>query len=239
MIPTTFCCNDLSDAVISPLKLYQRLRYLFGLFAVFESRIQYSMRIQTIVLLLLAAFASGTTIAQTCQPSPTRYSFHAAGEVAGNRSFLLSVNERWTFVLQRIQHGWSIRVKDTTGVDLSAVTPPFQSGVNHRDIEGWHFRKADNSDSSDGSMNAPQNIRLFVFDPSLEGTGGFRPPDNDHEFDAVASPGRGILRILDYGLADLGKGEKARMVYLKFDICLTWPKSEQGMIEEANYNRIQ
>lgn len=197
------------------------------------------MRIWAMVLLLLAVFASETTIAQTCPSSPARHSFHASAEVAGNRSFLLSVNERWTFVLQRVQYGWSIRLKDATGVDLSAVTPPFRSGVNHRDIEGWHFRNADNSDSNDGSMNAPQDLRLFVFDPSLEGTGGFRPPDQNGKFEAEASPGRGAFWIHDYGLADLGKGEKARMVYLKFDLCLAWPKSEQEMIEEANYHRLE
>jgi len=34
----------------------------------------------------------------------------------------------------------------------------------------------------------------------------------------------GRLRVVDYGLADLDPGEQARMVYLDFQVCLTWPE---------------
>lgn len=38
----------------------------------------------------------------------------------------------------------------------------------------------------------------------------------------VAEFGTGTLYVLDYGLADLNPGQMARMVWLKFKVCLHW-----------------
>lgn len=38
--------------------------------------------------------------------------------------------------------------------------------------------------------------------------------------------------MLDYGLSDLEPGRTARMTYLKFEACLSWPKSEEEILEE-------
>jgi hypothetical protein len=128
---------------------------------------------------------------------------------------------------------------DSTGVDLTAITPPFRFGVNPRDIEGWHFRNETNTGSNDGSVNAPQLDRIFLFSPALEGTGGYRPPDDATEIEFDGSEGRGSLMIHDAGFADLEPGQKARMLYLNFSVCLTWPKTDDEIRAEADYNDLE
>jgi hypothetical protein len=188
---------------------------------------------------VIAMHVSPRARAQSCEPAPTRHSAQIHGEVAGEREFGAIVAGRWTFLLQRIQYGWAIRLNDATGVDLTSITPPFRFGANHRDIEGWHFRNADNTASNDGSVNAPQKDRVFVFSPALEGTGGYRPPDGAAAIEFDGSEGRGLLRIHDAGLAGLEPGQKARLVYLKFSACLTWPKTDEEIASEAQYNDLR
>ncbi|MCB0719203.1 MAG: hypothetical protein KDD65_12205 [Bacteroidetes bacterium] len=197
-------------------------------------------RVVALGALLLAASTVASvrlTTAQSCEPTSTRHAFATQGEVAGEHEFGTVVNDRWTFLLDRNSFGWSIRMYDSTGVDLTAITPPFHFGVNHRDIEGWHFRNQNNTGPNDGSVNAPQTMRLFVFSPALEGTGGFRPPDDDViAFDGTE--GRGSLTIHDMGLADLEQGQRARLNYLRFSACLTWPKSADAIAAEEAYNDL-
>jgi hypothetical protein len=191
-----------------------------------------------LALTVIAIHVPPSARAQTCESSPTRHSLQVHGEVSGEREFSATVADRWTFRLQRIQHGWAIRLNDATGIDLTSITPPFRYGVNHRDIEGWHFRNADNTASNDGSVNAPQRDRVFVFSPALEGTGGYRPPDDATAIEFDGSEGRGSLRIHDVGLADLESDQKARLVYLDFSACLTWLKTDQEIASEAEYNSL-
>jgi hypothetical protein len=167
----------------------------------------------------------------TCRVTEENHAEMFSGEVSGARPFHQSVGPGWTFTLLPQPHGWALRLVAADGLDLSQVTPPFH-GPNPRDLFGWHFRNADNSGVNDGSVNAPQRLRLFLFAPSIEGTGGYRPPRGDAP--EVDADGRGWLRIDDMGLADLAPGEQARMVYLKFTACLTWPKSAALMREERD-----
>ncbi len=189
------------------------------------------------VLVLLPAFSAN---GQACESSATRHAFHSFAEVSGDRDFVSSVDDRWVLTLRKNQYGWSIRLFDSTGVDLSQMTPPFRASVNHRDIEGWHFRNADNSAANDGSVNAPQELRVFSFSEALTGTGGFKPSsDGTDGIEGSEGEGRGSLRVVDYGLTDLGPGEKARLVYLKFNVCLTWPKSEEEIAVEQEFSNLE
>ncbi|MBX3493374.1 MAG: hypothetical protein KF899_10450, partial [Parvibaculum sp.] len=106
-------------------------------------------------------------------------------------------------------HGWQLRLLDAGGRDLSAATPPLRGETNPRELYGWHFRSLDNSSPNLGDVNAPQRKRNFVI---------ARSGDTDE--------GYGWLKILDYGLADLEPGARARMVYMRFDVCLVVPKAQ-------------
>lgn len=182
-------------------------------------------------LLWIVAFAvllSGEALAQNCEPTPERHAVRILGTnpagaltdrelpyVAGDRSFFRRLDNGWVFALLRAENGWSIRLYENNNtdqaLDLTALTPPLGGVPNPRDIFGWHFRNADNTGPNQGDVNAPQALRAFVITPSMEAG-----PDN----------GIGWLQILDFGLAGLEPGTRARMNYLEFDACLTWPRSE-------------
>lgn len=129
----------------------------------------------------------------------------------------------------RSELGWSVRLYDGEpigdAVDLTALTPPLRGTPNPRDIEGWHFRNAKNTGPNMGDVNAPQAMRAFVISPGLAGTGGVRLPDGP----ADPRPGDGIgwLNIIDLGLDNSAQGDRARLNYLKFDACLSWPRDPE------------
>lgn len=162
--------------------------------------------------------------ARECAATVGRHAVVVSGEVAGTQAHRQSVGRDWTFALEPAPHGWHLRLYDPRGLDLTQFTPPFRLAPNPRELFGWHFRNAANTGPNQGDVNAPQRLRLFVFAAALGTTGGFKPSDPmPSGFDPAESDGRGWLEILDYGLADLEPGRQARLVYLKFDACLTWP----------------
>jgi len=191
------------------------------------------------VLLLALAYP---VAAQLCESTPDRHAARITAEaltdeqtvllpeIYGGHSFTQSFGEGWIFELLPGTYGWSIRIYDASdsfSVDLSGITPPHDGVPNPRDIEGWHFRNADNTATNKGEVNAPQLDRLFLFSPALAGTGGYKPSvdeTNPESFEPGPDDGLGWLKVIDFGLSDLEPGQKARMTYLKFDACLTWPK---------------
>lgn len=191
------------------------------------------MRIWVLVAAGAAAQFSAFAHAQECQPTEGRSAVLLSREVAGDRDF----NEYlegpgWTFQLKRAAHGWDIRLNDENGLDLTQMTPPLRGAPNPRQLYGWHFRNADNTGSNKGDVNAPQRLRLFGFHPALTGTGGFKP-SSAQGVDPQNQPGRGALTIRDMGLADLEPGQKARMNYINFSVCMTWPKTDREKQKEA------
>jgi len=63
--------------------------------------------------------------------------------------------------------GWTISLTDGNPDNnfAAVVTPPYR-GINHLDIEGWHFRNSDNSGPNkldEKNVNAPQEVRQFYF----------------------------------------------------------------------------
>lgn len=178
--------------------------------------------------------ALSPAFAQPCEPAEGRSAvLLSSREVAGERNF----NEylegpEWTFQLIRAPYGWNIRLLDKNGLDLTQMTPPLRGAPNPRELYGWHFRNAGNTGANKGDVNAPQGLRLFGFDPALTGTGGYRPNEAGG-VDPENQPGRGALTIKDMGLADLEPDQKARMNYLKFNVCISWPKTDLEKQKEA------
>lgn len=178
--------------------------------------------VQASTLAFLAALmAVGQSMAQMCQDSETENAFEIQtegaeySEVFGAHSFQKSLPNGLIFSLEPQRHGWSIRVYDAqSGLEMSSMTPPLRLATNPREISGWHFRNSDNTGPNEGSVNAPQQNRHFVI--AQPGSSLRAPPR-----------GLGWLNILDFGLADLNEGEKARMLYLKFQGCVMMAKTAE------------
>ncbi len=185
--------------------------------------------------LLISVLYSGTAQAAEpqCAPSPSHEAVRIPGMgqelpfVAGDRNFYHTLDNGWVFALMRAENGWLVRLYDREpigdAVDLTSLTPPLRGAPNPRDIFGWHFRNADNTGPNEGDVNAPQSLRAFVISPSLAGTGGFKPSGGQN-FAPSPDDGIGWLKVVDFGLANPKPGVPARMNYLQFDACLSWPR---------------
>ncbi|MAK60264.1 MAG: hypothetical protein CMK09_04740 [Ponticaulis sp.] len=184
-----------------------------------------------VFLALVLLCSIPTAWAQNCQESPETHAVKIKGmessgqlnaniapEIYGNHNFSQELDNGWVFSLSAAKWGWRIAVYDDE-TDLTAGTPPLR-GPNPREIYGWHFRNADNTGPNTGEVNAPQHMRAFVLSSRAAGTS--------------PGPGDGIgwLKIEDFGLSDLEPGEQARMSYLKFNACLSWPKTEADKASE-------
>jgi len=183
------------------------------------------------IFLLCLGFANSAQT-QICGADAQRHAVRFGGEVSGKHAFTETFGPGWTFRLEPAPFGWDLRLRDGDGLDLSQITPPFRLVPNPREIYGWHFRNSTNTATNTGDVNAPQQTRLFSFSPSLSGTGGLRPSTGLVEADP--NEGRGQLLIGDMGLTDLEPGQKARMNYLKFSACLSWPRKPEETQSELD-----
>jgi hypothetical protein len=179
------------------------------------------------ILLLTALCAMSTQAAvPTCTPEPGRRAEQVQGEVIKGRPFSRSTRGGWILKLVPVEEGWflEITIKRRQNEDLSRLTPPWHFVPNPRGIEGWHFRNEDNTGPNEGSVNAPQELREFIFSPQvgrgIEYNGSATSPEDDAN---VRSFGRGWLHLDEFRLTPPRRGERASFEWLKFSACLTWP----------------
>jgi hypothetical protein len=189
-------------------------------------------------VILFALVAAMPAFAIDCPPVEGRDMRFFNGEVAGRNGFHLEFGNGWAFGLAPRPFGWDIEVLDTNpdgaDIELSWATAPRMS-PNPREIYGWHFRNADNTGANLGDVNAPQLLRPFEF---FAGAGAI-PSGDDLARPELRPEGRGALEIVDFGLADLDKGEQARMVYLKFVVCMGWPEGADETTIEVSAETIE
>lgn len=185
------------------------------------------MRIATITaraLILLAismlAQTGANADADNCQSSPLHHAVPVSGEVSGARQFASELGFGWTFQLAAAPHGWVINVLDESGYNLALATLPVHGDTNPRFLYGWHFRNASHTGPNVGDVNAPQRERRFTL--------------NDPRGGAFRETGLGWLDIVDFGLADLEPGHRARMVYLRFNACVVAPKTDEERARELD-----
>jgi len=180
--------------------------------------------------LFLVVWVDEIVFAAKVQPDKAR--IRITGEVSEGKVFMQAFGPGFYFCLDPTPYGWLIVIRDRRKIeDLSRLTPPFHFVPNPREIEGWHFRNADNSgpnEAGEKNINAPGKIREFIFSPEVGKT--INSPDakrqpTPEEIEQVGRFGRGKLKILDYRLGALKIGEQAKFEWMRFEVDLSWPTS--------------
>jgi hypothetical protein len=167
----------------------------------------------------------------TCGCQSARQQLTFVGTVKAGEHFQRPFGGRFTFALEPEEFGWNISVyEEGRKEDLSRLTPPFHFVPNPTDIEGWHFRNEDNTGPNDGSVNAPQEEREFIFSPevgrSIDGPAQHWNVTPD-EVDRVSSFGRGVLQIEHLVLSPVKRGDRAAILEMDFRCTVSWPSQFQ------------
>lgn len=191
----------------------------------------------------LAALGLGLGAAGAPADGARRAPVVFSGEVARGQVFARDVGGGLVFRLVPHEQGWTVWMgtRTTTESDFVAVaTPPFR-GINPRDLEGWHFRNADNSGPNDvgpKNVNAPGAVRDFRFVTSeadhrlaLETLGRLLWPSSDGEREAAgrvfesleSRMGGGRLTIVELDLGNLEIGRPAWIERMRFEVELVRP----------------
>jgi hypothetical protein len=177
--------------------------------------------------LLLALLIMGqTTLVNECRPTPGRLAEELQGEIEAGQAFERTTPAGWILRLRPNESGWflSVSMRGREREDLSRLTPPWHFVPNPREIEGWHFRNRDNVGPNDGSVNAPEARRDFIFSPQVGRSIDYNGSATTAEdVERVQAFGRGWLHITDYRLTPPRRGEQAAFEWLRFVACLTWP----------------
>ena len=179
------------------------------------------------ILLLTTLGPMGTqAVAPRCTAEPGRKAEQVRGEVMKGKPFIKATPGGWILKLVPVDEGWFLEIT-TEGrqkEDLSRLTPPWHFVPNAREIEGWHFRNEDNTGRNEGSVNAPQELRDFIFSPQVgRGIEYNGSATTSEDVEKVRSFGRGWLHLDEFRLTPPRKGERASFEWLKFSACLTWP----------------
>jgi hypothetical protein len=166
------------------------------------------------------------------------------GRAVRGRLFEQAMADGLVFRLTPEVLGWTIGVVAARRPDedfVAVATPPYR-GINHRYLEGWHFRNRANTGPNEGDVNAPQHERDFAFvlnhadyqraAQALDGLLWGAKPQADVQrmqdtLDAVAR-GRGLLRITDSTLGNLVPGAQAWFESMSFDVELCRPGAAPG-----------
>ena len=129
-----------------------------------------------------------------------------------------------TLLLEPREYGWEIVVRDDRPQEnIARLTPPLHFAPNPRVLEGWHFRNSDNSGPNDGSVNAPQEEREFLFSPEVGRSLDY--PLTPAQATELPGFGRGRLVVTSMELGNLRRGERAHLERLEFEVQLSWPSS--------------
>ena len=122
-----------------------------------------------------------------------------SGSIKAGKQFEHPFGDRFIFALEPMQYGWEIRVYENgRKEDLAELTLPLH-GPNPMDIEGWHFRNEDNTDSSKAHSDVmSQDDRGFIFSPEVGAI--FNAPESTNEIteddiDRIEAFGQGALKI--------------------------------------------
>lgn len=131
------------------------------------------------------------------------------------------------FRLAPYAEGWEIQVGDHAAPEYEysyVLTPPFH-GINDRQVQGWHFRNADNTGPNapgDLNVNAPQATREFCYVLDVE---SYQRAVEQIHVQGMLSPigedirsGMGRLIIDRLELGNLMPGQRAYIEAMEFRV---------------------
>lgn len=145
------------------------------------------------------------------------------GEVISGEKIRYLFGTEFFFHLVPIEYGWEIAVAHKTFPgNLARLTPPWHFVPNPRFIEGWHFRNRSNTGPNDGSVNASQNLREFIFSPEVAYGQVLQRKPTPKEIERISQFGRGTLEVMNYELDEKRPGQRATMIRMNFRACLSW-----------------
>jgi len=157
-----------------------------------------------------------------CPPDWECASFEA--QLKKGERFKESFGPGLTILLEPREYGWEIIVRDDRPEEnIARLTPPFHIVPNPRYLEGWHFRNSDNTGPNDGSVNAPQDEREFIFSPEVGRSIDY--PVTPTQAGKLSAFGRGLLVVKSMELGNLQRDERAHLERLEFEVQLSWPAS--------------
>jgi hypothetical protein len=147
------------------------------------------------------------------------------GSVKAGEPFEYPFAHKYRFSLEPQEFGWNIVIMERgRNEQLQRLTPPLHFAPNPTSVEGWHFRNHDNTILNDGTVNAPQYAREFIFSPvvgrTVQGPGGTASVSPE-EVEHVKSFGRGVLHITQLELSPLVRGEQAKILKMSFRCDIT------------------
>lgn len=172
-----------------------------------------------ILLALLVMTGAAQAQTQICEPRERTHAYPVSGEAYGGHNLILDAAPGLRLGLFRARWGWQIAVLDDQANDLLPVSTLRGGLPDPRELYGWHFRNADNTGTNTGEVNAPQHERRFSF---------MMPGDTG------TASGTGWLTLEEFALTDLEPGQQARMMYLRFNACLMYPKTEAEIAAETD-----
>ncbi|MGA9779163.1 MAG: hypothetical protein WBS33_12910 [Verrucomicrobiia bacterium] len=153
-----------------------------------------------------------------------------SGSIKAGKRFERPFGDRFIFALEPIAYGWEICVYEKgRKEDLAELTLPLH-GPNPTNIEGWHFRNEDNTDSSnDHSDEMSQDDREFIFSPEVGKT--INAPESTNEItendiDRIQAFGQGELKITHMKLSPPKLHGIASIEEMNFHCKLTWRRKD-------------
>ncbi|MDH7515795.1 MAG: hypothetical protein QHI48_07980 [Bacteroidota bacterium] len=152
------------------------------------------------------------------------FSERFSGMVARGERYTRTFHPRFDFILEPMEHGWEIVVREQGREEnLARLTPPFHFVPNPRFIEGWHFSGNDSTATSCSDVaetGPPSNPRVFFFSPDV----GARIDGPDAEqsvswenVEEVKRFGQGRVTVEAYEL-ERTAGGCPRMTWMKFSV---------------------
>jgi hypothetical protein len=153
-----------------------------------------------------------------------------SGSIKAGQRFEHPFGDRFIFALEPMQYGWGISVCEKGREEnLAGLTLPLH-GPNPTEIEGWHFRNEDNTDSgNDHSDMMSSDDREFIFSPEVGKT--INAPESTNEIteddiDRIEAFGQGELKIKRLKLSPPQLHGTASIEQMNFDCKLTWRRKD-------------